>query len=265
MSRLTAMSPLNVSPLDDTHYIQFWTLIYSALKCRQNRDPWWATGVGQAYLPSSPPTEQTCVGFRYLVILFVEPQLWSLWPRHHWGKLTPQRQDTWTLQVHGSRSADFLPYVHPNLIMLTCSNLYPLASPWVFSNWINRINGVSGKPDFSLWAFVSLDLWESLPANVLGGQNYIKLVSTTPRVMKRSKQGGEPQGLQGTSDSLLIWEVRVRITQEWNLSFNFRQWMGTFSFSCLQSYLFFNKSIKIYFQEIQSSLRLTFCTVNHIN
>lgn len=196
MSRLTAMSPLNVSPIDDTHYIQFWTHIYSASKCRQNRDPWWATGVGQAYLPSSPRKEQTCVGFRYLMIPLIEPQLWSLWPRHHWGKLTPQRQDTWTLQVHGSRSADLLPYVHPNLIMLTCSNLYPLASPWVFSNWINWINGVSGKPDFSLWAFVSLDLWESLPANVLGGQNYIKLVSTTPRVMKRSKQGGEPQGLQ---------------------------------------------------------------------
>lgn len=100
---------------------------------------WWPST-----MPSIPPTEQAGVSCRYLMIPLVPPPLWPLWPHHPRGKLTLQRQDMWTLQAQGSKSVDLLPCLYPNLSMLTCSNLFLLASRWEFTDWINRINGVSG-------------------------------------------------------------------------------------------------------------------------
>lgn len=157
------MSSLNWSPLV-TPNMSNSSLKHILCQNTDKTQTWWATATGQAFLPRIPPIEQAWVGFRYLLCTetLVQSQLCSLWPHHHVGKQTPQgEQDVWTVWAQGSKSVDSLPYLYPNLIMLMCSHLFPLASCWVFSSWINGINGVSRTADSGLglcvpWSLVKL-------------------------------------------------------------------------------------------------------------
>lgn len=143
---------------------------------------------------------------------------------------TAETQGMWTLQAQASTRVALVPNVYPHLIVLMCSSFLPLASCWVFSRWNNWTNGASGPADFGLWASVSHDVWESLPGCVLGGQDAWS--SFAPLLEKQAGRGATRNKIglpEGTSNSLLTWDVRPRITQEWKRSFNFRN-MGLSAF-----------------------------------
>ena len=130
---------------------------------------YWATDTGQVYLACIPPMGQAYAGFRHLLSAKppVQPQIWSLWPHHHWGKLTPHRDRTCEDCKHRiPECRDFSPYLYPHLIMLKVFESFPLASQSMFPRGINRVTGTT---DFVLWAFPSHNLWKRFLGGILGG------------------------------------------------------------------------------------------------
>lgn len=134
MSRLTVRhNCLNLSPISDTHYIQFWPHIYFAPKCRLKIP----ILVSYKYWPSILALHSSNrVSMHWLQTPADTPcststLVWSLWPYHYQQKLTPQTGHMNTVRTGFQNCQPFTLFV-PNQTRLTCSNLFPLAPFWGF-------------------------------------------------------------------------------------------------------------------------------------
>lgn len=135
------------------------TILATCILCPQRQaNYYWATATGQVYLACIPAMRKAYAGFRHLLSAKppVQPQIWSLWPHRHWGKLTPQRDRTCEDCKHR------IPECGPFTLFISSPNY--VKRVWIFPPCISKhVFKVNKSYDWNNWlCSLSLSVSSSL-------------------------------------------------------------------------------------------------------